>query len=236
MRTLIFSLLFCISVAFLVTNLAHAALISSAKSNTNSFTTAEDFSITVAPTLTPTPTEGEENPEPSVNPGDVVINEVMWGGSTASGSADEWIELRNMTNDPIDISGWTIDALGTGISGIITISPGKSIPGNGYFILANDPKESSILDINPADINPSISLTTASELLVLKKGTAVIDSAGFSGGPWFGGANSSPGPAKSMERKNPPSDGTISTNWETANSQSNLDIGVTDSGTPGADN
>ncbi|MCD6334669.1 MAG: lamin tail domain-containing protein, partial [Candidatus Latescibacteria bacterium] len=38
--------------------------------------------------------------------GDVVINELMWMGSTAS-SADEWIELRNTTDSEILLSGWT---------------------------------------------------------------------------------------------------------------------------------
>ena len=34
---------------------------------------------------------------------DVVINEVMWMGSS-SHTADEWIELRNMTSHDIDFS------------------------------------------------------------------------------------------------------------------------------------
>jgi len=41
------------------------------------------------------------------NPGDVVINELMWMGST-KGASDEWIELRNTTDSSIDISGWQI--------------------------------------------------------------------------------------------------------------------------------
>ncbi len=37
----------------------------------------------------------------------VVVNEVAWGG-TAAGSQDEWIELRNCTASPIDLTGWVL--------------------------------------------------------------------------------------------------------------------------------
>jgi hypothetical protein len=38
---------------------------------------------------------------------DVVINEVAWGGTAAS-PQDEWIELRNNTDQPIDLTGWML--------------------------------------------------------------------------------------------------------------------------------
>ena len=37
----------------------------------------------------------------------VIINEVAWMGSAQS-AADEWIELKNIGNEPADISGWQI--------------------------------------------------------------------------------------------------------------------------------
>ena len=37
----------------------------------------------------------------------VVINEIGWAGTSASGT-DEWIELYNNTDDPIDLIGWTL--------------------------------------------------------------------------------------------------------------------------------
>jgi hypothetical protein len=36
----------------------------------------------------------------------VVINELLWMGSSTS-SADEWIELRNLTDQAVDLSNWT---------------------------------------------------------------------------------------------------------------------------------
>jgi len=41
------------------------------------------------------------------NPGDVVINELMWMGST-KGTSDEWIELLNPGTEPVDLNGWTL--------------------------------------------------------------------------------------------------------------------------------
>ena len=38
---------------------------------------------------------------------DVVINEVAWGGTAAS-PEDEWIELRNNTDQSIDLTGWSL--------------------------------------------------------------------------------------------------------------------------------
>jgi len=37
--------------------------------------------------------------------GDIVINEIMWMGTTFN-SNDEWIELRNMTDLEIDLGKW----------------------------------------------------------------------------------------------------------------------------------
>ncbi|MBP8590984.1 lamin tail domain-containing protein [Candidatus Shapirobacteria bacterium] len=45
----------------------------------------------------------------AINFGDVVINEVMWMGTAASFS-DEWIELFNLTDKEISLSGWILAA------------------------------------------------------------------------------------------------------------------------------
>ena len=57
---------------------------------------------------------------------EVVINELMWMGSTVS-SSDEWIELRNNTNQAIDLTGWLITNAASG-SDDLTIPLGSIIP------------------------------------------------------------------------------------------------------------
>jgi len=60
---------------------------------------------------------------------DVVINEVAWSGSVDAAN-DEWLELYNNTNAPVDLTGWKIldDVTSEyALSGVI--------PANGYFLI-----------------------------------------------------------------------------------------------------
>ena len=66
---------------------------------------------------------------PPANPGDVVINEIAWGGTAASPS-DEWIELYNTTDQAIALTGWSLVAL----DGTPAISLEGIIPAGGYFL------------------------------------------------------------------------------------------------------
>lgn len=88
------------------------------------------------------------NSDEWLNPGDVIINEIMWMGSAVSDD-DEWIELKNTTAYPIDISNWTIEKAATS-GGTLTILSG-TIPANGYFLIANydDNSSHSALNVSP---------------------------------------------------------------------------------------
>src|SRR3989344_610349 len=106
-----------------------------AASSNNTFTASLEFaSPTPTPSNTPTPT-----PTPTTGPGDIVINELMWPGST-KGVSDEWIELRNMTDRSIDISGWQLTKWATSGGGqellMITVPGGNSIPAGSFFLVA----------------------------------------------------------------------------------------------------
>ena len=68
---------------------------------------------------------------PPANPGDVVINEIAWGGSAAS-SADEWIELYNTTGQLVALTDWSLVSL----DGTPAISLTGVIQPNGFFLLA----------------------------------------------------------------------------------------------------
>lgn len=207
----------------------------SASSLNNTFTAASIFpspspSPSASPIATPSP-----SPSPSINSGDVVINEINWGGSSLS-IADEWLELKNTTTTQIDISGWVVENLG---SPNITIPASSFIPSKGFFLISNLNQSGSKVNVVPDLVTTAVSLLNTGEQLKLKTANAaLIDTANQSSGAWFAGAGSSPGPAKSMERKSPPGDGTILSNWETAVTHTNMD-GSTRSdefGTPKAEN
>jgi signal peptidase I len=72
--------------------------------------------------------------EPAV--GSVIINEVMWMGSTTS-PFDEWIELYNTTDQDIDISNWDLEAGVLGRAGHFEIPAKNIIKAKSYFLITN---------------------------------------------------------------------------------------------------
>lgn len=152
--------------------------------------------------------------------GDVVINEVMWMGSDGE-TSDEWIELKNMTGQDIDLSNWNIKQGGTG-SGVgahIEIPHGYSIKGNGYFLVTkkkwNETAVALASDLSDDEGYTHVagmSLHNDGEQLVLEdKDEQVIDSTPL--GAWPAGSNGAL--KQSMERNNIPGDGTLASNWHT---------------------
>ncbi|RQV97504.1 hypothetical protein EH220_04540, partial [bacterium] len=70
------------------------------------------------------------------NPGDVVINEVMYDDFETTDV--EWVEIHNTTASPIDISGWYLMDNGTyptGTEGGIEVPASTTLPANGYLVL-----------------------------------------------------------------------------------------------------
>jgi hypothetical protein len=197
----------------------HAFFTDSAVSSTNVFAAAATF-----PTGTP--------PITSPQPGDVVINEINWAGND-SNDDDEWIELRNMTNQTVNIAGWVIDGLGSGTASI-TVPAGSIIEPNGYFIISNYDQATSAINILPDVINSSINLANGGEQLILRtsSGGTIIDTANdpnatgvvSTSEKWCAGHNGpSGGPTESMERASIPGDGTVCTSWHEANEHTNMD-------------
>ncbi len=143
----------------------------------------------------------------------VIINEVMWMGSTAS-SSDEWIELRNLSDEKIDIGGWEIEnARSSGNS--LKIPGGKSIDSNGYFLISNysDESANSALAVEVDEVNSSISLSNfGNGNLVLKNEKENIEDE-VMGVEWFFGENGNN--KKSMERNNEYGNGLEEKNWHT---------------------
>lgn len=180
---------------------------------------------------------------------DVVINEIMWMGSDGD-TNDEWIELRNMTDKDIDLSNWQIENGGSG-SGHIEIPNGYKIKANGYFLILNNKwNETAIkldtdLDKDKGETHvASMNLLNSGEQLILKdKDKNVIDTA-WKDSAWPEGHHGT-GTDKtqgSMERKDPPDDGTQASSWKTCtdsvcNSGTYWDTANGNNyGTPGAEN
>jgi len=126
---------------------------------------------------------------------DVVINEVAWGG-TAADATDEWIELKNNTASPVDLTGWSLRS-GDGSPNIVLSG---AIPPNGYFLLERT-DDTTISDIPADQIYTGILANTGEALMLTAPLSGVIDTANANGGAWPGGSGSPT--FLSMERIDP---------------------------------
>lgn len=162
--------------------------------------------------------------------GAVIINEIMWMGTTLS-AADEYLELKNMSSSPINISGWIIDNAATGTG--ITLPGGSIISANGFFLISNFNRANSQIDLDPDWVTTSLDLSDVANgnLILNNTGAIVMDS--VKGDTWPAGDNVN---KYSMERNIAPGDGLQISNWHTADAQSDWDGGSTERGTPGTEN
>ncbi len=133
----------------------------------------------------------------------VVINEIAWMGTSYEAN-DEWIELYNVGDETLDLSGWFIEDDG---ATKYTISSGTIAP-HRYFLIEDN--EDAVLSVlSDAVIN--MSLSNSGDSLVLKNVQGiVIDAVNTSGGAWFSGNNTT---KHTMERIDPFGLGDDSENW-----------------------
>ncbi len=96
-------------------------------------------------------------------PGDVVINELMVDPNPVVGLPDfEYLELYNLTENAIDLNGWTL-LVGTSEK----VFEGGSIPARGYLIVAKESAEVELGNYGLFYGFSSFSLTNSGQLVVL---------------------------------------------------------------------
>jgi PKD repeat protein len=169
----------------------------------------------------------------------VVINELMWMGSSLSAN-DEWIELRNTTDNPVDLSGWFLSKKSGGTESVMLIIPdGSSVPARGFFLIANYGADlpTSTLGIQPDLVDTDVSLVNSALQVTLYDATsALIDAADDGSGAPLGGHYESGAVWQSMERVATVGDGTQKESWRTASTAVNFDVNAPELGTPRAPN
>ncbi len=140
----------------------------------------------------------------AANSGDVVINEIAWGGTAAS-SYDEWIELYNTTSSAIDLTNWQISAA----DGTPVITLSGTIPAKGFFLLERS-DDNTVSDIAADQIYTGALGNSGENLQLLDNSSNVIDQVNFSAG-WPAGTTAPD--FYSMERIDPSADGSDAGNW-----------------------
>jgi len=173
-------------------------------------------------------------------PPEIVFNEVAWRGSSVlvvdestepSSSvlkiltADEFIELKNMTAEPVVLDGWTIyDEVKLGE--MLKI-PSATIAPDGYFLIANNKKGHifssgvSFLDVEPALVDSSVSLNNDFFKISLRnKDGKIIDIAGDGKKPYCGGLDKEA--TSSMQRIDYMRYGDFEAAWEPTKERKNI--------------
>jgi hypothetical protein len=139
----------------------------------------------------------------------VILNEIMWGSDK---DKEEWIELKNLTNNQIDLTGWSIDNAKSSNKPLEI--KGGLIPPGGYFLICktNSPKTN-------CDYWESISLNNNyienGKLILRDSNKAIIDQTPQPiNSNWPAGKSS----LVSMERKfkepTIPEDGSLFSSWK----------------------
>ena len=163
-----------------------------------------------------------------LKPGDITFNEIMWYGAHPNDidGFDEFIELKNHTAHDIELDLWQIANPDDFVLGF---PPGSTLPANGLFTVVDHVVEryedgapqdegtaylSGDLVVNAFNDNRQARLylkDSAQELFLLDPEATRMDTAGDGGPPFAGGPD---GPvARSMERLDPPGDGTDPAQW-----------------------
>lgn len=166
----------------------------------------------------------------NAEPGDVIINEMMWPG-TAADANDEWIELRNLGVAPVRLSGWKISGVGyPSGQDFIFDSPDRVvnndiIDGGGYYLISQFDRATSAIDVEPDMVAQSSSSSSRTLRLanvgprtynLIDDRGIIIDSAYFSAS--FGMIGSVPfnEPYQSMERREGFDSGSTDAAWQSA--------------------
>ncbi|MFT4623836.1 MAG: phosphatidylserine/phosphatidylglycerophosphate/cardiolipin synthase-like enzyme [Myxococcota bacterium] len=164
-----------------------------------------------------------------LEPGDIIINEVMWYGAHANDldGFDEFIELKNLTNRAINLDLWSI---ANADDFVVGLPPGSTIPANGTFTIVDHTLEPYIdgapQDENTAYLTGDLVLNafndnrqarlylkdTALELILQDPAATMMDVAGDGGPPFAGGPDRDV--IRSMERIGGTVDGTLPGAWK----------------------
>ena len=146
----------------------------------------------------------------------VVISEIAWMGTEASAN-DEWIELLNTTNAPVDLAGWTLRA----IDGVPDLALTGTVSANGYYLIERG--DDTVVRNISADLIVPFSgtksgsgLANTGEKLELYQGTTKIDETPDIVSGWIAGANGvASSTRRTMERISGAVSGSVSSNWST---------------------
>jgi len=178
----------------------------------------------------------------TINPGDIVINEIMWAGSSVSND-DIWVELRNMTDRTLLLDDLSLTSYTSSEYTIPINFSGMTVAPHGYFLIAKNNifgANDSQLNVSPDIWDNDLVISTSYLQMKLKNAGILIDTAWNMSIPKEG-LRVNGQKYYSMERTGIPGDGVSPLNWYTCidalSTTDYFDSGATlERGTPGTEN
>jgi len=140
----------------------------------------------------------------AAKPLDVVINEIAWMGTNNSVN-DEWLELYNNTENPINLDGWQLVSQ----DGTPKINLSGTVPANGFYLLERT-NDDTVPGISADKIYAGALSDSGENLKLYDNLNNLIDQVNCSTG-WFAGLGKPE--YKTMERK-------TDNNWQTSQNSS----------------
>ena len=137
-------------------------------------------------------------------PLDVVISEISWMGNNDSYS-NEWIELYNKTDFPIDLEGWKISSRNNNLE----IQLEGEIAEKSFYLIERT-NDNAVLEVLADKIYKGSLNNNGENLELLNASGDLIDSVDCSSG-WFFGDNET---KQTMERRSPLIVGSDPGNWQ----------------------
>ena len=125
----------------------------------------------------------------AVDGSNVVISEVYGGGGN-SGSVytNDFVELYNPTDEPIDVTGWVLDqkSVNGNSGGTVTLS--GVIPANGYYLVQGAAGNNSPAPLPTPDATGSFNFSGTNAIAELRDATGIVDLVGWGSATEFEGA------------------------------------------------
>ena len=121
--------------------------------------------------------------------GDLIVDEIL-NNPTGTESDREWFEIHNTTQAPIDVNGLTFSDTG---SDTFTVNNGSPlmIAAGGYLVFGRNADTTLNGGVHVDYVYNGMQLSNASDEIIIKSGTTVIDEVAWDNGATFPDANGS---------------------------------------------
>ncbi len=120
----------------------------------------------------------------AVEPGDIVITEIMKNPAAVDDGVGEWFELYNTTADPVDLNGWMLEDEGIDSHKIFAYG-GVVIPGKGHLVIGKSTDKETNGGVDVDYVCTNFNLSNKDDEIILSVYGVIIDQVAYDNGAAF---------------------------------------------------